>query len=60
MRLLRIVGKSASSHTKAEAGAAAPLPDDTDGAGAVVTVVAAGADRNNGTVNGTRVSVCYQ
>ena len=56
MRLLRIVGKSASSHTTAVAVA---LPDDPDGAGAV-TVVAAGADRNNGTVNGTRVSICYQ
>jgi hypothetical protein len=58
MRLLRIVGKSASSHTKA-AAAADPLPDakdDPDGAGAV-TVVAAGADRNNGSVNGTRLSV---
>lgn len=56
MRLLRIVGKSASSHTKAPA---APLPDgkdDPDGAGEV-TLVAAGADHNNGTVNGTRLSV---
>ncbi|XP_066349002.1 uncharacterized protein At3g27210-like [Miscanthus floridulus] len=60
MRLLRIVGKSASSHTKAEAGAAAPSPDDTDGAGAVVTVVAAGADRNNGTVNGSKDELFFE
>ena len=57
MRLLRIVGKSASSHTTAAATTA--LSDNPDGAGAV-TVIAAGVDRNNDTVNGTRVSVCYQ
>lgn len=52
MTLLRIVGESASSHTKPAAAA-----DDPDGAGAAVTAVAAGADCNNGSVNGTRLSV---
>ncbi|XP_066344994.1 uncharacterized protein At3g27210-like [Miscanthus floridulus] len=56
MRLLRIVGKSASSHTMA---AAAALPDDLDGAGAV-TVVAVGVDRNNGMVNGSKDELFFE